>query len=313
MAEFVARGVLRLEAVVPPDINDQAVVELPHLFRSWVQEFSRTSAGVSSEPASDPDEVTLPTSGTPLAESYSTQSAFGRMVRVPVIAGAIQSLVGRDPVLDHHFIHLKKAGDLTAQELHCDAIIDSGPAFDVQLFWFPHDVAPKAGGTRFVPGSHLRRITTDDVARYQHLAGEEYYAGPAGTVMIFHQGLWHAGAPNHSDRLRVMGKLRLNPTTPQVRLWDTSDVPERNANNDHIFAHTEPTAIASRLRRMEPWFEQSAYRLELVQRALLWRYISDDASFDVDWYLTRTEQRQSRATAKPSVGLTSSDAGMAIG
>jgi hypothetical protein len=290
MASFAARGFLRLEAVVPDDVNAQALQELPSLFRSWLDEFRGADAASRAE-----DEArgrpALPRSGTVLADAYPADSAFGRMVRVPAVAGAIASLVGPDPVVDHHFVHLKAAGDLNAQGLHCDAIIDDGIAFDVQLFWFPHDVLPKAGGTRYIPGSHLRRVNMDDVARYQHLVGEEHVVCPAGTVVIFHQGLWHAGAPNHSHTLRVMGKLRLNPTRPQVRLWDTSDLDARNGHDDHVWAATDPTSVASVLRSSEPWMEPSTHRLETVQRARLWRYLSGDDSFDVDWYLTRTERR----------------------
>ncbi len=287
MASFAARGFLKLEGVVPPSINEQAMTELPQMFRSWLHEFTAT---MTNRPLTD-DEAPLPRSGTCLADAYGPESAFGQMVRVREIAGAIVSLVGTNPVVDHHFVHLKQAGDLQAQGLHCDAIIDPGVAFDIQLFWFPHDVAPAAGGTRFVPGSHLRHVATEDVARYQHMAGEQYFAGPAGTVVIFHQGLWHAGAPNHGDRLRVMGKLRLNPTQAQVRLWNTTDLAVRNVADDHVFAHSEASSVASILRSKEDWYGTADHRHEIVKRALLWRYLSGDTDFDVDWYLTRSEHR----------------------
>jgi len=296
MASFVARGFLRLEAVVPDDVNRQANEELPGLFRAWLDEFRGASS--KQQPAdthATENESPLPRSGTPLDTAYAPDSPFGRMVRVPVISGAIASLVGANPVVDHHFVHIKTAGDMHAQGLHCDAIVDEGLAFDIQLFWFPHDVAPREGGTRFVPGSHLRRVNMDDVSRYQHLAGEEYFSGPAGTVVIFHQGLWHAGAPNHGSRDRVMGKLRLNPTVPQVRLWDTSDLAERNRADDHMFARMEPGLVAAELRRFERWYEPAVHRLETVQRARLWRYLTGDQQFDVDWYLTRTERRAALA------------------
>jgi hypothetical protein len=294
MASFVSRGFLRLDGAVPADVNEQAMEELPTLFRSWLDEFlgARSAAPVRRTDDASP----IPRSGTPLVDAYDPDSAFGRMVRVPVIAGAIASLVGAGSVVDHHFVHIKAAGDLHAQGLHCDAIIDEGLAFDIQLFWFPHDVAPREGGTRFVPGSHLRRVNMDDVSRYHHLAGEQYFSGEAGTVVIFHQGLWHAGAPNHGSKDRVMGKLRLNPTVPQVRLWDTSDLATRNRADDHMFARTEPDTVASRLRGSEDWYEPSVHRLETVQRARLWRYLTGDEHFDVDWYLTRTERRASLAT-----------------
>ena len=257
------------------------------VFRSWLHEFR---PNLADRPALE-DGVPLPRSGTTLANAYAPDSAFGRLVRVPVVAGAIASLVGPGPVVDHQFVHLKEAGDLTSQGLHADAIIDPTTAFDIQLFWFPHDVAPRAGGTRFVPGSHLRRVNMDAVARYQHLAGDEYFTGPAGTVVIFHHGLWHAGAPNHSNTRRVMGKLRLNPTVPQVRLWNVSDLTSITDASDHVFARAEHNTTGSMLRGGERWYEPAAHRLEIVNRARLWRYLTGDPTFDVDWYLTRTERR----------------------
>ena len=38
------------------------------------------------------------------------------------------------------------------------------------------------------------------------------------------------------------------------------------------------------------------YRNDQMQRALLWRHLSGDDEFDVDYYLTRLEQRAARAT-----------------
>ena len=289
MAQFVARGYLRFDAVVPTDINEQAMVELPALFNSWVRQYTSVVGGVPGE-----EVVDAPTrrSGTALREAYPADSAFGRMVRVPEIAGSIASLVGAHPIFDHHFAHLKMAGDLSSQRLHCDAIVDPHLAFDIQLFWFPHDVAQGAGGTRFVPGSHLHQTSSNHIGRYQHLVGDQYFAGSAGTVLIFHHGLWHAGAANHGSGLRVMGKLRLNPTEPQIRLWNTSDLDHRAAGDEHIFAITEPGSIASILRERQPWYTEPTYRHELVQRAKLWRYLTGDDRFDIDWYLTRQEGRQ---------------------
>ena len=57
--------------------------------------------------------------------------------------------------------------------------------------------------------------------------------------------------------------------------------------------------VASELRRSEDWFEPSVHRLETVQRAELWRYLTGDPAFDVDWYLTRTERRAALGEAAP--------------
>ena len=280
MASFVARGFLRLDAVVPDEINQEATEELEAILATW---------GSDARPHA-------PATLQPLTDVYPEPSAIGRMLRLPRVAGALQSLVGADAVFDHDFVHRRDAGDPTTQWLHADAIIDPSLAFDIQAFYFPHDVAPGEGGTRFVPGSHFRQVNEADVGRYQHVVGEEQFAGHAGTVLIFHHGLWHGAMPNQGDRARLMYKIRLNPTRPQVRLWDTGDLDEmQNGPDDHMFARFRFDSVAAVLRSTEPWYEQGTDRLELVQRARLWRYLSGDDTFDVDYYLTRIEAKAALA------------------
>ena len=42
---------------------------------------------------------------------------------------------------------------------------------------------------------------------------------------------------------------------------------------------------------MQPWQQGPEAHLEVVQRARLWRYLTGDAKYDADYYLTRLEQR----------------------
>lgn len=280
IARFVADGYLRFDAVVPPGINEAARNELETL---------REFAPYEGNPL-------RPRSGTPLADCWPADSAIRSIYDLPVVAGAIRSLVGDDPIYDHQFCHHIPAGSKGLQDLHCDAAIDSfDPTFDIQVFYFPEDVPAGAGGTRFVPGSHLRMVHENSVARYQHIAGEQFFAGTAGTVMIFHHGLWHAGQANPSDKDRWMFKVRINPSEPQVRKWDVSDYGDVvHGNWDHMFATTidEPT-VARELRRHHPWTAAGQDRLDTIDRVRLWRYLADDPDFDVDWYHTRTERRAS--------------------
>lgn len=280
MASFVARGFLRFDAVVPDEINRGAIEELAAILANWGTD-ARANA---------------PSTLQPLAELYPGPSPIGRMLRLPRVAGALHSLVGADAVFDHDFVHRRDAGDGTTQWLHCDAIVDPSLAFDVQLFYFPHRVEAGAGGTRFVPGSHFRQVNEADVGRYQHVVGEEQFEGPAGTVLVFHHGLWHGAMPNHGSDDRLMYKIRLNPTRPQVRLWDTADLADlQNGPEDHVFARFRLDSVAAVLRSTEPWYEQGTDRLELVQRARLWRYLTDDDDFDVDYYVTRIEAKAALA------------------
>jgi len=285
IAQFVAQGFLRFDELVPDELNRRVVPEL----QSLAQVKLRQAAGV----APTDDELDRPSSLTPLSRCYPPPSVLGEILRLPSIHGIIESLVGADPLYDHDFIHLLPAGSEYKQHLHVDAIVDSAdPSFDVQLFYFPEDVTAGAGGTRFVPSTHLRRARAEGVARYQQIVGEQHYTGRAGTVLVFHHGLWHAGQPNPSDRARWMYKIRLNPRVPQVRLWNTDDFADHhNDPSDHTFAKMRFDSVAHVLRQMQPWQQGHEARYELVQRIKLWRYLSGDERYDADYYLTRLEQR----------------------
>ena len=284
MAEFVANGFIRFDAIVPDAINEAGIEEMRRL------ELERFA----------PEGLKPPHTGTPLDECYPPPSAIGDYLRLPQIRGIIESFVGPDPTFDHDFTHHLQPHSSYTQPLHVDAITDSlDPTFDIQLFWYPHDVAPGEGGTRFVPGSHLRRVRSSGLDRYQHIAGEKQFSGPAGTVVVFHHGLWHAGQPNPGDRDRWMHKVRLNPTAPQVRRWNTDDLDElQNPPSDHIFARMLPDSVAQILRTMHPWMSVTDYRNEQVQRSRLWRYLTGDETYDVDHYLTRLEGRSALVDAQ---------------
>ncbi len=276
MAEFVTNGFLRFDAVVPAEINRRAVVEIEQLMR---ERFG-------------PDGMQPPRTGTPLSACYPAPSAIGDYLRLPEVHGVIESLVGPDPRFDHDWTHHVPAGSTYDQPLHTDAITDTAaPSFDIQLFWFLHDVAPGEGGTRFVPGSHLHRVSPS-LDRYQHIKGEQQFAGPAGTVMVFHHGLWHAGQPNPGVKGRLMHKTRLNPMVPQVRLWNTADLDElHNDPSDHQFATMQADSVAQLFRTNHPWHGTTESRNEQMQRALAWRYLTGDETYDVDHYLTRIADR----------------------
>jgi ectoine hydroxylase-related dioxygenase (phytanoyl-CoA dioxygenase family) len=221
------------------------------------------------------------------------------MLRLPQVQGIIQSLVGDDPLYDHDFVHfLPPRGGFT-QPLHMDAIVDSDDrSFDIQLFYYPHAVAADEGGTRFIPGSHLRRVRAEGICRYHHLLGEQFHEGPAGTLLVCHHGLWHAGQLNPGEQERWMYKIRLNPRVRQQSLWNTDDLASVHNNlDDHIFARVGGDTVATELRKMPAWVAGHEQRYELVQRVLLWRYLTGDDRYDVDYYLSRLETRAQNSGA----------------
>ncbi|MET8945236.1 phytanoyl-CoA dioxygenase family protein [Streptomyces sp. NPDC004542] len=253
VARFVAHGFLRLDGIVPAGMNEEAL--------------GFFAAGLPAVPY-----------GTPVPRAFPDSSFSRRLVELAQVKGALQSLVGPDPTVDHHFVHTREPREGSAQPLHADALIDlRTDAFDVQLMYYPQEVTADMGGTLIVPGSHLRRTNESDTGRYQNLRGQTRLTCPAGTVVLLHHGIWHGGRRNDSDTVRHMYKIRFNPTVPQVRLWDTADL--------------DDPAVREELSRTFPWYEPATGRLEIHNRIGLWRSLTGDDTFDIDHWATRIGNR----------------------
>ncbi len=267
VASFVSRGFLRFDELVPSELNEAAMAEID-------------AGTLKAAPA-----------GTPLSECYPAPSAIGRMLNMPEIQGVIQSLVGPDPLFDHHAVHVRQANEGAAQGMHGDSIIDTRMHFDIQLMYFPHDVPLDMGGTLIVPGSQYRRINEMDIARYQNFLGQIPMVCKAGTILVLHHGIWHCGRQNKTNNKRYMYKIRLNPRVRQLRLWNTDDLETENAKHKPIFTRETNAVedIQTILSRGEPWFEDAGARLEIVNRIKMWRFLTGDTNFDVHYWLTRLE------------------------
>ncbi len=248
LAHFVADGFLRFDNLVPDELNQAALAEMR-------DGLSRSLAG----------------------SRFNTiweEGAIGQVFRLPEIQGMIQSLVGPDPLYDHHAVHKVPPGKEVGQSYHADAIIDTRMHFDIQFFYFAHDTPREMGGTLILPGSHYRRISESDIARYQNFVGQLPVVCEAGTILVVHHGIWHCAQPNLTDKVRYMFKLRLNPTVRQYRLWNTEDI--------------DDPEIQSILRTHHNWYGNES-RIEVVNRIKLWRFLTGDETYDVGYWLSRLE------------------------
>jgi hypothetical protein len=270
MSRFVARGFLRFDALVPDDINRDFLAE--------------------------PIPPTPP--ATPLAAAYPEGSAVARMLALPRVRGAIESLLGPDPAFDHHYKHVNRpaspevlaSGGPVSQPLHQDSTIDPLCGFDVQLMYYPHDVTMAMGPTRLVPGTHLRLVNELALARYQNLRGQQHVVCAAGTLLFLHHGLWHGGGVNRSAEPRTMFKIRMSPTVRQVRRFDVSDFDDRPLRRATFVARPdEPESVESNLLGWEPWFESDTGQLEWMARIRLWRHLIGRPDWDVDHWQRRLE------------------------
>ena len=294
MATFAARGFLRFDGVVPDEINAQFLNEVgappaPAEGRRMMRTYGELLAGA------DIPEVAA---GTPLARTYAQGSALSRRLALPTVAGAIRSLVGDDPTFDHHFLHVTfppayhEAGgsENVSQHTHQDSTIDPRQAFDLQIMYYPHAVTRPMGGTRFIPGTHLRKVSEVALGRYQNVRGQQHMVCEAGTLLFLHSGVWHGGGVNLSDRTRTMFKIRMNPSAPQGRKFDVSTlVPQARQRPIFYVKGAQAPSVEQVLMTPEPWFEQDTGRLEFVNRVKLWRYLTGDDSYDADYWLTRLE------------------------
>ena len=66
------------------------------------------------------------------------------------------------------------------------------------------------GGLKIVPGSHKSRTALpEDLREMENVARPVF--GKAGSVFIFHNGLWHAGTENETDNPRFTAHIQYTP------------------------------------------------------------------------------------------------------
>ncbi|SVD14961.1 uncharacterized protein METZ01_LOCUS367815, partial [marine metagenome] len=147
MARFVASGYLRFEEMVPKDLCAACLEEmLEHKGYLAV--------------------------GTPFEQTWPKDTALGEAFRLPQVQGLIHSLLGPDPLYDHHGPHLVKGGHMQGPDMHQDSVIDFRVNyFDIQLSFFPTDTPDEMGGTFLVPGTQFRNVRTSEIDFYQQMRG----------------------------------------------------------------------------------------------------------------------------------------------
>ena len=280
VAEFVAKGCLRFDGLIDSDLNQ----EFLDLFAEDIGSDDRYVNRVI--PNCKP--------GTYVSQAFPQDHPLSKILAQPVVAGTLKSLMGTNPIFDHHHVHMTFPNRSRVQTNHQDSTIDlRSKNFDIQMIYFPHEVNDKMGGTRYIPGTHLRTVHESQIARYQNIRGQIRVTCPAGTIIFFHHGIWHGGGKNTSDVPRIMYKLRLQPSGSQSLQWDTSDLTEERIKSwqrpiFHAFGKHKEDDVPSKLMSHEPWFDNTS-RLEYMNRIRFWRTLLNDAEIDIDYWLTRVE------------------------
>jgi hypothetical protein len=171
--------------------------------------------------------------------------ALDELCESPVVRGALISLLGEKfAMLPHRFPHnseplgedTKKVfdpfeqqpkmgkGSVSGSGWHQDGHSHSGrsrwhASRAVNVFYFPHDTPLNMGPTRFLAGTHLH-------ATLRGMCAEQvvFQIIPAGSVVIAHFDIGHAGTPNNTNTARYMVKfVAVRTQNPTAASWDHQD------------------------------------------------------------------------------------------
>ena len=295
MAEFASSGCLFFEELIDKETNKEFLDDIGHTSADKVDSMETYNKNIKAT-----SSIPRIKAGSPLKNAYPVNSPLEKILKNEVVAGAIQSLVGSNPIVDHQALHLtfptkffKGANKRQmSQGNHQDSTIDPRSTFDIQVFYFPTEVTKEMGGTRYHPGTHLRIVNEFAIAKYQNILGQKSIVCKPGTIGIFHNGLWHGAGVNFSDEIRYMFKVRLQPTEKQELLWDPEKKYKPLPNRALYWTdENQEETINDILMQSYPWQEADTNRLDKINVVKFWRLLTGHKKMDVDYWLTRIENK----------------------
>ncbi len=200
----------------------------------------------------------------------------------PEMVGALTSFLGPDyEMFPHRHCH-RNAPGTPSQQIHQDNLndlrIDGGQIrqpdrIDLVLaMYYPQDVTSNMGPTLILPGTHVLQALPERMASQGNFRDQVIATVEAGSVVILHYDIWHAGTANTSKTVRYMLKFLFQRTTnPSVPSW----------NHD-------PSSDASIRRRLESENPMSMQRgLSAKQRHLrtrMWNRLAGDQALDLSYH-----------------------------
>lgn len=212
---------------------------------------------------------------------YEAVPKLKQVYESPEMHGALTSLLGPGyQMFPHRHCHRNSPGTLS-QQIHQDNLNDlrirdgqvRGPD-KVELvlaMYYPQDVASNMGPTVVLPGTHMLKAMPDRMASQGNFKQQYTATVDAGSVVILHYDIWHAGSANTSDTVRYMLKfLFQRANLPDVPSWKHDS--ENNAN------------IRQRLESESPMtLQRSLNAKQRHMRLRMWNYLTGSARLDMSY------------------------------
>jgi hypothetical protein len=199
----------------------------------------------------------------------------------PSVVGALASLLGADySRAAHRHCHRNYPGT-RSQQWHQDSLnipmLSDGHGREpenvksVLVMYYPQDVSSTMGPTALIPGSHLFLAAGDRNASHGNFRDQMVAVVPAGSVLITHYDIWHAGTANTSDQVRYMVKYLFERESESVDpSWNHDP-----ANDVHILERLERDEAALIQRSLVP---KRNYR-----RAAMWNNLAGSAAIGYEY------------------------------
>ena len=199
----------------------------------------------------------------------------------PEVVGTLTSLLGPGyEMFPHRHCH-RNAPGTPSQQIHQDNLMDLNieggqirlpDRVDLALaMYYPQDVERNMGPTCVLPGTHVLQALPERMASQGNFRDQYIAAVPAGSVVILHYDIWHAGTANTSEKVRYMLKFlfqrKSNPTVPPWNHDPSGDL-----------------AIRTRLESENPMSMQRALSAKQKHfRTRMWNRLAGDESLDLSY------------------------------
>ena len=213
---------------------------------------------------------------------YEAVPKLKQVYESPEVVGALTSMLGQGYAMFPHRHCHRNAPGTPSQQIHQDNLNDlrirdgqvrAPDRVELLLaMYYPQDVASNMGPTVVLPGTHMLKAMPDRMASQGNFKDQYTATVDAGSVVILHYDIWHAGSANTSETVRYMLKfLFQRANLPDVPSW----------NHDS----TNDTRIRQRLESESPMaLQRSLNAKQRHMRLRMWNYLSGAETLDMGYH-----------------------------